>query len=342
MATTDNRAAEEVASEKVPGGGAERPTEIPPKGWLQVVKRGWKEAKVDQVPLLSAGVAFYAFLALFPALIAIVSIYGLIANPGTIAAHISSLTKALPGEARRLITDQITALASQRATLGFSAALAILIALFSASGGMSNLITAVNVAYDEEEKRNFFKKRLLALGLTIGAIIFMVIMLGLVAVLPPLLQSFLGGGVLRWVLQIVGYLVLFALVAAALAILYRIAPDRDSAKMSWVSVGALVATTIWLVASIGFSIYTSTLGNYAKTYGVFAGVVILLFWLWLTSYAILLGAEINAEAEGQTVADTTKGPEEPLGELGAVKADTLPPDNPDEPDTEQDRRPGGG
>ena len=335
MATTDNRAAEEVASEKVPGGGAERPTEIPPKGWLQVVKRGWKEAKVDQVPLLSAGVAYYAFLALFPALIAIVSIYGLIADPGTIAAHISALGKALPGEARQLITDQVTALASKRTTLGLSAILALVIALFSASGGMSNLITAVNVAYDEEEKRNFFKKRLLALGLTLGAIIFMVIMLGLVAVLPPLLENFIGNGVLRWVLQIAGYLVLFALVAAVLAILYRVAPDRDAAKMSWVSVGALVATMIWLLASIGFSIYTSTLGNYAKTYGVFAGVVILLFWLWLTSYAILLGAEINAEAEGQTVEDTTKGPEEPLGERGAVKADTLPPGNPEEPDTDR-------
>jgi membrane protein len=335
MATTDNRAVEEVASEKVPGGGAERPTQIPPKGWLQVVKRGWKEAKVDQVPLLSAGVAYYAFLALFPAMIAIVSIYGLIADPGTIATQISTLGKALPGEARQLITDQVTSLASQRRTLGFSAVLAIVIALFAASGGMSNLITAVNLAYDEEEKRNAIKKRLLALGLTVAAIIFMVIMLGLVAVLPPLLEKFLGGGALRWVVQILGYLVLFAIVAAALAVLYRLAPDRDAAKMSWVSVGALVATTIWLLASIGFSIYTSTLGNYAKTYGVFAGVVILLFWLWLTSYAILLGAEINAEAEGQTVADTTKGPEEPLGERGAVKADTLPPDSPEEPDTEQ-------
>jgi membrane protein len=335
MATTDNRAVEEVASEKVPGGGAERPTQVPPKGWFQIVKRGWKEAKVDQVPLLSAGVAYYAFLALFPALIAIVSIYGLIADPGTIATQISTLGKALPGEARQLITDQVTSLASQRRTLGFSAVLAIVIALFAASGGMSNLITAVNLAYDEEEKRNAIKKRLLALGLTVAAIVFMVIMLGLVAVLPPLLEKFLGGGALRWVVQILGYLVLFAIVAAALAVLYRLAPDRDAAKMSWVSVGALVATTIWLLASIGFSIYTSTLGNYAKTYGVFAGVVILLFWLWLTSYAILLGAEINAEAEGQTVADTTKGPEEPLGERGAVKADTLPPDSPEEPDTEQ-------
>ena len=338
MATTDSRTEEtdparaDARAERVPGGEAERPTDIPPKGWLQVVKRGWKEAKADQVPLLSAGVAYYAFLALFPALIAIVSVYGLIADPGTIAAHISSLGKALPGAARQLITDQVTALASKRATLGFSAILAVVIALFSASGGMSNLITAVNVAYDEEEKRNFIKKRLLALVLTFAAIVFMVIMLGLVAVLPPLLKGFLGNGVIRWVLQIIGYLVLFVLVAAALAVLYRLAPDRDGAELRWVSVGALVATTIWLVASIGFSIYTATLGNYAKTYGVFAGVVILLFWLWLTSYAILLGAEINAEAEGQTVADTTKGPEEPLGQRGAVKADALPPDEPDKPD----------
>jgi membrane protein len=125
--------------------------------------------------------------------------------------------------------------------------------------------------------------------------------------------------------------VLLALVVVALALIYRVAPDRDAPKMRWVSAGAIVATVIWLAASIGFSIYASTFGNYAKTYGVFAGIVVLLFWLWLTMYAILLGAEINAEAEGQTIADTTKGPEEPLGERGAVKADSIPPGNPEAP-----------
>jgi len=321
----------------VPGGAAERPTEIPPKGWFQIAKRGWKEAQVDQVPLLSAGVAFYAFLALFPALIAIVSLYGIIADPQTIATQMESVAKTLPEAARQLIIDQVNQLAARRRALSIGAFVGIVIALFSASGGMQNLITAVNMAYDEEEKSNFVKKRLRALILTFGAIIFMVIMLAIVAALPPLLEQFFGGSAIRWVLQILGYIVLFVIVTAALAILYRFAPQRDAPKMKWVSIGAMVATAIWLLASIGFSIYTATVGNYAKTYGTFAGIVILLFWLWLTSYAILLGAEINAESEQQTIADTTKGRPEPLGERGAVKADSVPGDEPDKADAESER-----
>jgi membrane protein len=341
MTTTDSRTGEQGRDEEttgaVPGGEAERPTEIPPKGWFQIAKRGWQEAKADQVPLLSAGVAFYAFLALFPALIAIVSLYGIIADPHTIATQMESMAKTLPDAARQLIIDQVNQLAAQRRALSIGAFVGIVVALFSASGGVQNMITAVNVAYDEEEKGNFVKKRARALLWTLGAIIFMVIMLALVAVLPPLLEQFFGGGAIRWVLQILGYIVLFAIVTAALAILYRFAPDRDNPKMRWVSIGALVATAIWLLASIGFSIYTSTVGNYAKTYGTFAGIVILLFWLWLTSYAILLGAEINAESEQQTIADTTKGRPEPLGERGAVKADSVPPVDPEKSDAESER-----
>jgi membrane protein len=320
---------------EVPGGKAERPAQIPARGWTQVAKRGWKEAKADQVPLLAAGVAFYAFLAIFPALIAIVSIYGLFADPSTIANQLNSLTAALPDEAAQIITDQVTTLSSRRQTLGISLLLAVLIALWSASAGISNLLTAINVAYDEEEKRGFVKKRLMSLGLTLAAIVFMVIILALVAVLPPLLKAVFGTGALRWVLQILGWLVMVILVAIGLAILYRLGPDRDAPRMKWVSVGAVVATFVWLVASIGFSIYTSTFGNYAKTYGVFAGIVVLLFWLWLTMYAILLGAEINAEAEQQTIADTTKGEEKPLGERGAVKADSIPTADPEAPQQER-------
>jgi membrane protein len=319
----------------VPGGKAERPTEIPARGWQQVAKRGWREAKADQVPLLAAGVAFYAFLAIFPGLIAVVSIYGLFADPATIANQLNSLTAALPEEASKVITEQVSVLSSRRQTLGVGLILSVLIALWSASAGISNLLTAINVAYDEEEKRGLVKKRLMSLVMTLGAIVFMVIILGLVAVLPPLLRSVFGTGALRWVLQIIGWLVMVVLVAAALAILYRLGPDRDAPRMRWVSVGAVVATVIWLVASIGFSIYTSTFGNYAKTYGVFAGIVVLLFWLWLTMYAILLGAEINAEAEQQTIADTTKGQEEPLGERGAVKADSIPSGDPEAPQRER-------
>ena len=320
---------------EVPGGEAERPTEIPARGWLQVAKRGWKEAKADQVPLLAAGVAFYAFLSIFPALIALVSIYGLFADPATIANQLNSMTAALPDEARQIITDQVTMQASRRAALSVGLIISVVIALWSASAGINNLLTAINVAYDEEEKRGFVKKRLMSLGLTIAAIVFMVIIISLVAVLPPLLQAAFGSGALTWVLQIIGWLVMVVLVAVALAILYRLGPDRDAPRMKWVSVGAGVATLIWLVASIGFSIYTATFGNYAKTYGVFAGIVVLLFWLWLTMYAILLGAEINAESEQQTVADTTKGEEKPLGERGAIKADSVPSGDPEAPQQER-------
>jgi membrane protein len=319
---------------EVPGGRAERPTEIPARGWLQVAKRGWKEAKTDQVPLLAAGVAFYAFLAIFPALIALVSIYGLFADPSTIANQLGSLTATLPEDARQVITDQVTMLASRRSALSVGLIISIVIALWSASAGVSNLLTAITVAYDEEEKRGFVKKRLLSLGLTLGAIVFMMIMLAIVAVLPPLLKAVFGTGALRWVFQILGWLVLIVIVAIALAILYRLGPDRDAPRMRWVSVGAAVATVMWLAVSIGFSIYSSTFGNYGKTYGVFAGIVVLLFWLWLSMYAILLGAEINAEAEQQTIEDTTKGPEEPLGERGAVKADSVPGGDPDAPQRE--------
>jgi membrane protein len=280
-------------------------------------------------------VAYYAFLAIFPALVAIVSIYGLFTDPATITEQLKSLTEALPGQARQVITDQVTALAARRTALGIGLIISILIALWSASGGISNMLTAITTAYDEEEKRGFVKKRLLALALTVGAILFMLIMLGIVAVLPPLLNSLFGSGLLKWVFQIIGWLVLMVIVMVVLGILYRIAPDRDAPKIKWVSVGAIVATVIWLLASIGFSIYSSTFGNYAKTYGVFAGIVVLLFWLWLTSYAILLGAEINAESEQQTMADTTKGKEEPLGQRGAVKADSVPSENPEDPQQER-------
>ena len=309
----------------MPGGDAEHPGQIPARGWQQIAKRGWKEAKADNVPLLGAGVAFYAFLALFPLLIALVSIYGFFADAAAITEQLRTVTKTLPPDAQKLIIDQVSTLTARgRSTVGVGALIAILISLFSASAGINNLMTAINIAYDEEEERSAIKKRLISLALTVGAVIFMIIVLALIGVLPPLLRNIFGTGAVRWVLQIAGILILIVIVSVALAILYRVAPDRDAPKIKWVSVGAVVATVIWLLASLGFSLYVSTLGNYAKTYGAFAGIVILLFWLWLTAYAILLGAEINAEAEQQTVADTTKGAPEPLGQRNAVKADSTP------------------
>jgi len=320
--TSRERASGESEAAGVPGGDADKPTEIPPHGWLQVAKRGWAEAKTDQVPLLGAGVAFFGFLAIFPAVIALVTLYGLFADPSVIAEQVNSLG-ALPGDVRQLIIQQVNA--QNRAALGWSAILSIALALFSASGGINNLMTAINVAYDEQDDRNPIKKRLIALGLTLAAIVFVVIMLALVAVVPALLQALFGDSpVIRFLLSAARWILLVVVVTVALALLYRIAPHRDAPKVRWVSVGAAAATLLWLLASIGFSVYVSTFGNYAKTYGVFAGIIVLLLWLWITSYAVLLGAEINAEAEQQTVADTTRGRPEPLGERNAVKADSSP------------------
>jgi len=324
VSRTDELNAEEV-KKQVPGGEADKPTEIPPKGWLQVVKRGFAEAKADQVPLLAAGVAFYGFLAIFPLLLAMVLIYGLVVEPQQISDQINSIG-ALPEDARRLITDQVTLASTRETGASIGLAFSILLALWSASGGMANLVTAISTAYDEEEKRNFLKKRGLALLLTLGAIVFLIITLALVAVFP-VISGLIDNGVVRFFLQVARWVLIAALVTAALAVLYRVAPDRDAPKMRWVSVGAGVATVLWLVASAGFSMYVANSGNYAKTYGAIAGIIVMLFWLWITSYAILLGAEINAESEQQTVQDTTKGPEQPIGERDAVKADSLPDPN---------------
>lgn len=313
----------EKRQQEVPGEQADRPQDIPRRGWMQIAKRGWKESQDDQVPLLAAGVAFYAFMSLFPALVALVLIYGLVADPAQISQQASQLTDALPGQVQQLITNQLTMVSAHSRGAGFGMVVSILIALWSASSGTANLLTAISTAYDEEETRSFIKKRALALGLTVLGIIFMIVVLFLVAALPAVLQLF-DNVIVRVLLQVVRWVLLVGLVTAALAVLYRVAPDRDAPKIKWVSVGAIIATLLWVIASVGFSIYVANFGNYAKTYGTVAGIVVLLFWLWLTSYAILLGAEINAEAEQQTIVDTTRGEPQPLGNRNAVKADSVP------------------
>lgn len=308
-----------------PGSEAEAPQEVPAKGWLQIVKRGWKEAKIDQVPLLAAGVAFFTFLSLFPAIVALVLLYSLVADPATISQQISTLTQNMPGEAASLIQGQIESVSQNQQQGIISLAIAILVGLWSASSGMGKLITAINAAYDEEENRGFVKSKLLALGLTLGAIVFMAVIISLVAVAPALLSAISDSVIVRIALGAAKWVLLVIVVAVALAVLYRLAPNRDAPKMKWVSVGAGIATLLWVLASVGFTIYVSNFGSYAKTYGALAGVVILLLWLWITCYAVLLGAEINSESEQQTKKDTTKGEEKPMGQRDAVKADNAPP-----------------
>ena len=290
-----------------------------------MTRRAWAEAKTDQVPLLAAGVAFFGFLSLFPALIAAVTTYGLVADPSQIRSQIGNVTEAMPRDARSLIMTQIDTLTSTpQQSLGLGLIIALALALWSASGGVGYLMSAINLAYDEEETRGFVKRKALALGLTLGSIIFALVGIGLVAIAPAVFDSLGLSTIGRVVAEAARWLLLLVLVILALAVAYRVAPDRDAPRFAWVSTGAIVATVIWLIASLGFSLYVDNFGSYGKTYGSLAAVVVMLLWLWITCYIVLLGAEINAESEAQTVADTTKGPEAPLGERGAVKADSLP------------------
>jgi len=322
--------AKQTETDEYPGAEADKPTEIPKRGWVQILKRAWAESKTDQVPLLAAGVAFYSFLSLFPAMIAAVTVYGLIADPRTVAEQTQQLTEALPNDAASLISSQLKAITqTPEQSLGFGLLVALMLALWSAAGGVGNVVTAINLAYDEEETRGFVKRKALALGLTLGAIVFVVVAIGLVAVAPALLEAFVPSGAAYWLLQIVRWLLLVVAVTLVLAVLYRYAPDRDEPKFQWVSVGAAIATVIWLVASLGFSLYVNNFGSYGKTYGALAGVVVLLLWLWITSFIVLLGAEINAEAEQQTAKDSTTGESQPLGRRGAIKADSLPGEPPE-------------
>jgi membrane protein len=315
---------------ELPGIHAEKPTQIPWRGWKQIVKRAWAEHKADNMPIIGGGVAFFGFLSIFPGLIALISIYGLVASPETVTQQIEDLSTQLPDEAAQLIGEQMTAIAANSGrALTVGLVVSILAALWSASGGIGNLVTAVNIAYDEVETRNFLKLRVLSLGLTLGAVAFVIVAFGLLAVVPVVLDALPLGIVGTILAHVVRWTLLLAMFAGSLAVLYRAAPDRDAPRFRWVSLGAVVATVLWALVSVGFSLYVDNFGSYDKTYGTIAGVIVLMLWLYLTCYLVLLGAEINSEAEHQTAQDTTKGEPEPMGSRDAMMADSLP--DPPEP-----------
>jgi membrane protein len=265
-------------------------------------------------------VAFYALLSLFPAIIAGVSIYGLVADPATVRDQINRLTEMLSPETAAIIGTQLKQVTSGAGgALGVATVIGILTALWSASSGMKALVTGVNLAYDETESRKFVKLRGLSIVLTLGAMVLMGVALALIVGFPALADSWPTA--LRWTAGGLRWVLLAALLIGALAVLYRYAPDRDEPRWTWVSWGSGIATLLWILASIGFSIYANSFGNYNKTYGALAGVIILMFWLYLTAVIVLVGAELNTEMELQTAKDTTAGPTRPMGERDAHAAD---------------------
>jgi membrane protein len=306
------------------GREAESPQDIPARGWKDIARRAWKDFSDKNLSLVAGGVTYYVILALFPGLAALVSIYGLVADPRQIENQVNSLSGVLPGSAEQLIGGELHQLASASGgALGVGAVVGILLALWSASRGMSGMITALDIAYDQPERRGFFRFNVLALVLTLGLIIGGLIVVALVAGLPALLSG-MGAGSGTWIVaSIVEWPVLIVFVMIMLAILYRYAPDRDEPKWRWISPGAVTAAVLWLITSILFSVYVSHFGSYNKTYGSLGAIIVLLTWLWISVSAVLFGAEINAESERQTRRDTTVGTPEPMGQRGAVAADTL-------------------
>lgn len=306
------------------GRGAERPRDIPARGWKDVLMRVREEATRDNVSLIAAGLALYALLAMFPALAASVSLYGLFASPDQIASQVDTLAGVLPQQAAEILRNALQNLAQQQGqALGVGAIIGFLLALWSARKGMVALMTATNIAYDEDEERGFFRQLFVSLAFTIAAVIGFVLLVGLAVALPLALKALGLPEILQTIVSLARWVVLWFLVVFALAVLYRFAPDRDEPKWRWVTWGSAIAATLWLLGSVLFAVYVRNFGSYGETYGALGGVVVLLLWFYLSAYVVVLGAEINAELEHQTRRDTTKGSPEPAGERGAYVADTL-------------------
>lgn len=258
----------------------------------------WKQASAQQAPLLAAGVAFYAFLSLFPAMIAGVLAYGLVADPLTVARQSERISETLPADAASLITDQMEALTTtERSSLGIGLVIALALALYGASGGVGNLITAVNTMFGYDDTRGFVKRKLLAFGLTLGAIVFLAITITLVAVTPAVLDAVVDLPGLRVGLEAGRWLLLLGAVVVSIGVLLRVAPDRPDDPPRLIGKGVLIASLMWVLVSVGFSLYVDNFGSYGETYGALAGVVVLMLWLWIGIYALLLGSAIEAVRE---------------------------------------------
>lgn len=319
-----------MASTKKQGSAAERgahadtPRQLPWAGWKQVLKRTWVNSGRHNISLLSAGVAFYAFLSFVSLLGALVMTYGLVADPGTVAKHMRTVIDLVPADAARLIYEQLSQLTQSAAEKkGVGLLVALLVSVYGASRASGAIIGSLNIIYEQEDRRSFFRTSLVAAALAAAAVLVGIIGLiaaSMLSVAEGLVEGL--GAVGAAAVQILTWLVAAVLCSVAIGGMYRFAPDRADARWQWLSVGSCSATLLWLFATLGFGLYASWFGDYDATYGSLGAVVVLLMWLYVSAYAVLLGALINAETERQTARDTTTGPEEPMGRRGATMADT--------------------
>jgi membrane protein len=306
------------------GREADYPSEVPASGWRDILLRAWEQVGTDNISMIAAGVAFYGLLAIFPAITALVSIWGLVADPAQVQQQFAAIREIVPAEAWGLLDAQLRSVAaSSPRALGWGVALGILVALWSAGAGVRALITALNIAYDEEEKRGFIKLYAIGFLFTVGLIGAAALALIVIVAVPAVLAFVPLGGLSSALIRVLTFVVLAAVMIVGLGVLYRYGPSRSHARLRWVTWGATVATVLWLVASFLFQVYAANFANYSATYGSLGAVIALLMWFWVSAFVVLLGAELNAEMEHQTRKDTTSGPDRPLGERGAYVADDV-------------------
>jgi membrane protein len=302
------------------------PLQIPWAGWKDILWRTYARTGEDRLLAIAAGVVFFGLLAVFPAVTALVSSYGLFANPSTIGANLQTLAVMLPEGSFQIVQDQVArVLEKGNATLGATFLFGLALAIWSANAGVKAVIDALNVVYEEREKRSFVRLNLLSLAFTSGGIAALLLMVSAVVVFPLVLNHLglapagqLIVGLARWPL-------LFVILLGALGLLYRFGPSRRPARWQWLSAGTLAASLLWIAGSFLLSWYLSNFGNYNATYGSLGAAIGLMMWMWMSAIIVLCGAELNSEIEHQTALDTTIGRPKPFGARGAVMADTLGP-----------------
>ncbi len=311
------------------GRDADKVTQIPLSGWWSVIKRTYANLKIHNLQLVSAGVAFYFLLAVFPLLAAVISLYGLLVSFDDLQSHMTYLINVVPADSRYILKEQLEGLISKSdRALGWGFALSVLVALWSSSKGANALIAACNITYHESSKRRFMFAIMARMLLTLAIIGMIILALLIITVLPQVLNFLLGQGLGKLAVGGITWLVLIMLFNVGLASLYRYGPHRARAKWRWVTPGAFFATVLWVAFSYGFSYYLQTFATFNKTYGSVVGIVILLIWFYTSALIILLGAELNSAMELQTKKDSTRGKEKPMGERGAFVADHTPENRP--------------
>jgi membrane protein len=306
------------------GQSADTPSEIPVRGWKDIILRVYRGISDDRILLVAAGVTFYALLAIFPGIAALISIYGLYADPASVANHLDTMANVAPGGAIDLLREEMTRLASQGgATLGLSFLGSLAISLWTANSGVKAIFDALNIVYGEDEKRSFLKLNAITLFVTLGIVVFILLTLAAVIAVPVALTYIPLPEVTALAVKIGRWPTLFVLVTTALAVLYKYGPSRTEPRWRWVTWGSVSAAIVWLAASALFSWYVASFGSYNKTYGSLGAVIGFMTWIWISIIVVLVGAKLNAEMEHQTVQESTTGQPKPIGRRGARMADTV-------------------